>query len=205
MEHAVAPAIAAVAAHPHWAAAIVFATAFGESFVFLSLLFPGTSMLVAAGALISAGSLSYSPVLMAALLGAVLGDAAAFWIGRRFGGAVAGVWPFTRRPELLAGGVRYFVRHGGKSVFIGRFFGPLRSVVPLAAGMMRMPAGRFWLANLSSAIVWAPLVLFFGDAIGALGARLFGRAAALAVVIPVVLAFGVLGLAVVLWRLRHRP
>jgi membrane protein DedA with SNARE-associated domain len=143
-------------------------------------------------------------VLAAALLGAVLGDAAAFWIGRRLGGAVAGFWPFSRRPELLARGTRFFARHGGKSVFIGRFFGPVRSVVPLTAGIMRMPARRFWLANVGSAIVWAPMVLFAGDAVGEIGARLFGRTRSLAFVLAAVLASGIAGLAFVLFRLRRR-
>jgi membrane protein DedA with SNARE-associated domain len=204
MGHAVEPVLAAIAAHSDWAAAIVFITAFGESFVFLSLLFPGTSMLIAAGALISAGSLPYLPVLAAAVLGAILGDAAAFWIGLRFGPAIAGFWPFSRRPELLANGTRFFARHGGKSVFIGRFFGPVRSVVPLAAGIMRMPTGRFWLANAGSAILWAPMVLFVGDMIGEVGARLFGRDVALPLVIAAALAVAAGGLGFVLFRLRRR-
>jgi membrane protein DedA with SNARE-associated domain len=203
MEHVVQPALAFIAGHSAWAAAFVFVTAFGESFVFLSLLFPGTSMLLAAGALIAAGSLPYLPVLAAAVTGLVLGDAAAFWIGRRFGGAVGGFWPFTRNPELLASGTRFFARHGGKSVFIGRFFGPVRAVIPLAAGIMRMSPDRFWLANIGSAIVWAPILLFAGSVAGEIGTHLLGRAEFLALVVGAVLLFGLAGLAWVLFRLRR--
>ena len=42
---------------------------------------------------------------------------------------------------------------------IGRFFGPLRAFVPLAAGIFEMPYWRFQAANFSSALVWAAVVL----------------------------------------------
>src|SRR4051812_8748698 len=66
----------------------MFVTAFGESFAFISLLFPGTTVLIAAGTLMSAGTLPYTPVLIGAVAGAVLGDSISYWIGRRFGGGI---------------------------------------------------------------------------------------------------------------------
>jgi membrane protein DedA with SNARE-associated domain len=204
MEHVVQPALALIAAHSGWAAVVIFIAAFGESFIFLSPLFPGTSMLLAAGTLISAGSLPYLPVLTAAVVGLVLGDAVAFWIGWRFGGAVGRLWPFTRNPGLLTTGTQFFARHGGKSVFIGRFFGPVRAVIPLAAGIMRMPPERFWLANIGSAIVWAPVLLFAGDLGGEIGEHLMGRANFLALVVGGILLFGITGAILLVLRLRRR-
>jgi len=160
--------------HQDWAIAVMFITAFGESFAFLGLLFPGTTLLIAAGALIKSGTLSIWPIAFGAVLGAVLGDTVSYWIGRRFGGRLTGLWPFTRNPELLAGGMQFFHRHGGKSVFIGRFFGPVRAVIPLAAGMMRMEPRLFWVANVTSALVWAPMLLLAGDAIADASERVVG-------------------------------
>jgi membrane protein DedA with SNARE-associated domain len=97
---------------------------------------------------------------------------------------------------LLAGGVRFFDRHGGKSVFIGRFFGPVRAVVPLAAGIMRMSPRMFWLTNVTSAVVWAPMLLLAGDAIGHAGERVVGSEN------TVLLTFGgmtLFGIAAALW------
>src|SRR4029077_19266821 len=131
--------------HAEWAAVVMFITAFGESFAFLSLLFPGTTLLIAAGAPMAGGNFPYTPVLAGAVLGATLGDSVSYWIGRRYGGGIARIWPFTRNPELLPNGIRVFERHGGARVAIGRFFGPVRAVIPLAAGIMRMPRARFWL------------------------------------------------------------
>ncbi len=194
MESLAQPLIAFVAAHAHWAAVIMFVTAFGESFAFLSLLFPGTTLLIAAGTLMSGGTLPYAPVLIAAVLGATLGDTVSYWIGRRYGDGITRVWPFTRNPELLPTGIRFFAKHGGKSVFIGRFFGPIRAVLPLAAGVMRMPRGWFWFANFTSALVWAPMLLFVGDAIGDVGDRMIGSANTFVLVFGGLTLFGIVGL-----------
>ncbi len=193
MEHTVQPTLDFIAAHSSWATAVMFVTAFGESFAFLSLLFPGTSLLIAAGALMAAGSLPYAPIVAGAVIGAVLGDTVSFWIGQRFGGGIARIWPFTRSPELLPSGIRFFARHGGKSVFIGRFFGPMRAVIPLAAGVMRMPRDRFWLANVASAVVWAPMLLFAGDAVGDVGDSLIGSTNTVVLVFAGLTLFGVAG------------
>jgi membrane protein DedA with SNARE-associated domain len=193
MEHFVQPTLDFIAAHSNWAAAVMFVTAFGESFAFVSLLFPGTSLLIAAGALMATGSLPYLPIVAGAVTGAVLGDTVSFWIGYRYGGGIARVWPFTRSPELLPNGIRFFARHGGKSVFIGRFFGPIRAVIPLAAGVMRMPRDRFWLANVASAVVWAPMLLFAGDAVGDVGNRMIGSADTVVLVFAGLTLFGIAG------------
>lgn len=193
MGHLVQLALDFISAHSGWAVAVMFVTSFGELFAFVSLLFPGTSLLIAAGALVAAGSLPYFPILAGAVIGAVLGDTVSFWIGHRFGGGIARVWPFTRSPELLTNGIRFFARHGGKSVFIGRFFGPVRAVIPLAAGIMRMPRGRFWFANATSAIVWAPMLLFAGDAVGDVGDRLIGSANTTLLVFAGLTLFGIAG------------
>jgi membrane protein DedA with SNARE-associated domain len=194
MESLAQPLIAFVAAHAHWAAVIMFVTAFGESFAFLSLLFPGTTLLIAAGTLMSGGTLPYAPVLIAAVLGATLGDTVSYWIGRRYGDGITRIWPFTRNPELLPTGIRFFAKHGGKSVFIGRFFGPIRAVIPLAAGVMRMPRGWFWFANFTSALVWAPMLLFVGDAIGDVGDRMIGSTNTFVLVFGGLTLFGIVGL-----------
>jgi membrane protein DedA with SNARE-associated domain len=188
------PLLDLIKAHSDWAAAVMFITAFGESFAFVSLLFPGTTVLIAAGTLLSGGTLPYASILVSAILGAVLGDSVSYWLGRRFGGGIARIWPFTRHPELLPRGIEFFERHGGKSVFIGRFFGPIRAVIPLAAGVMRMPRGRFWFANVTSALVWAPMLLFAGDLAGEAGDRLIGSANTLVLVFGGLTLFGIAGI-----------
>ncbi len=158
--------VAFIAAHSSWVGPILFVVCFGESLAAVSLVFPGTSALVAAGVLVQAHVVPLWPVLTCSILGATTGDAVSYWIGRACGHAVHRVWPFSRHPLMLRRSLGFFKRHGGKSVFIGRFFGPLRAFVPLAAGMAAMPARRFWIANVASAVLWAPGVLLPGMVVG---------------------------------------
>jgi membrane protein DedA with SNARE-associated domain len=196
MDDVAQPLLDFIKAHSDWAALVMFVTAFGESFAFISLLFPGTTVLIAAGTLLSAGTLPYTSILIGAILGAVFGDSVSYWLGRSFGGSIARVWPFSRRPDLLSRGILFFERHGGKSVFIGRFFGPIRAVIPLAAGIMLMPRGRFWVANVTSALVWAPMLLLVGDAVGEVGNRLVGQTNTVLVVFG---GLTLIGIAAIAW------
>src|SRR6185503_50532 len=83
-----------------------------------------------------------------------------------------------------------FARHGGKSVFFGRFLGPVRAVVPVIAGMTNMPASHFYVMNVLSAFGWAAVHLvpgaLFGASLqvaGAVSARLVALIALLAVTV----------------------
>ena len=189
MEGLVHAVIGFIGAHPGWVFAAMFVAAFGESLAVLSFFFPGTAILLAAGALVPSGTIAVFPLLAGAVLGALLGDACSYWIGRHFGSEIERIWPFRRHPELIQRGIAFFERHGGKSVFIGRFFGPVRAVVPLAAGILRLKPARFWAANLASAMIWAPALLLpgvlIGDAVSRFGAgeRLVPIALAVAAVI----------------------
>ena len=162
MGHLIDQILAFIGAHPAWAALIIGVTAFGESFVFLSLLFPGTAILVAAGALAAAGTIDATSAILAGIVGAVLGDGVSFWLGQKFGHLIPKLSWFKSRPEMLARGTNFFARYGGMSVFVGRFFGPVRAVIPLVAGMMAMPTARFYVANILSAAIWAPALVFSG-------------------------------------------
>ncbi|SMH44781.1 DedA family protein [Azospirillum agricola] len=145
--------------HAEWAGAIIFLVAFTEGITIVGLLVPGVVMLTAAGALVAAGILDFWTVYLAIVGGAVLGDAASYWLGRLYGERLFQLWPFSRRPELRDRGEAFFLRHGGKSVFLARFVGPLRAVVPTTAGMMAMPHRQFQTFNLLSAAIWAPLLM----------------------------------------------
>ncbi len=154
-----------ISTHPQLALAAVFLLAFGESLAFISLLLPATVILLAVGALIGESELTFLPVWLAAAAGAFIGDWLSWWLGFRYSHRAATVWPLSRKPLLVQRGHLFFKRWGAWGVFIGRFFGPLRAVVPLIAGVCRMPSGTFQLANSTSAAVWAFGIL----APGALG------------------------------------
>jgi membrane protein DedA with SNARE-associated domain len=148
-----------------WAVPVVFALAFGESLAFISLLIPAWGALVAIGALIGSSGIKFWPIWVSASLGAAFGDWLSYWIGLKLEHTVAHVWPLSRHPDLIPRGEAFMKKWGMPGIFIGRFFGPLRAVVPLIAGIFEMPFWRFQLANFSSAFVWAAVLLTIGDGI----------------------------------------
>jgi len=155
--------VAFVRDHSEWAAPIVFGLAFGESLAFISLLIPAWAALVAMGALIKTGGLSFWPVWIAGALGAATGDWLSYWIGLKLEYSVQHIWPLSRHPDLIPRGERFVKRWGILGIFIGRFFGPLRASVPLVAGIFEMPYWRFQVANFTSAFLWAGVLLTLGD------------------------------------------
>jgi membrane protein DedA with SNARE-associated domain len=149
-----------VALYPGWALGVVFMAAIIEAVAVLGILIPGTPILMAvAGAAAMAGQ-PMMPFLVLAVVGAVIGDFCSFWVGKRFSARLRGVWPFSRRPALMDNAVHFFDRYGLLSVALCRFVPVLRSTVPLVAGMAGMRQRRFVMANVTSALVWAPLHIY---------------------------------------------
>jgi membrane protein DedA with SNARE-associated domain/membrane-associated phospholipid phosphatase len=184
--------------NPHWAYFAVFLVAAGESLVVVGLLLPGVVLMFGFGALVAAGALDLGPTLFWAFMGAVAGDGLSFGIGRYFRQRLRVVWPFHRYPTLLNRGVAFFHQHGTKSVVLARFVGPVRPILPAVAGMLDMPARRFFTANVLSALLWAPAYTLPGVVFGAslaIAAEVTGRLAALLVLLVIVLWLG-------LWLVR---
>lgn len=155
--------IAFVRAHHEWAPVVMFALAFAESLAFISLLVPAWGILVALGALVTGNGLGFFGIWIGASLGAAAGDWLSYWIGEKFHLRVQHVWPLSRHPELVPRGEAFVRRYGIAAIFIGRFFGPLRAAVPLAAGIFEMPFWPFQIANVLSAFLWAGVLIAFGD------------------------------------------
>lgn len=140
----------------------------------MGLFVPGALIMFCAGATVAAGSLDLWATLAWAAAGAIAGDTTSYWLGRHYRAELHYRWPFNRYPELLAKSMAFFHRHGGMSVFLGRFVGPMRPVIPAVAGMLGMPPARFYAANILSALGWAPTYILpgvvFGASLGLAGA-----------------------------------
>lgn len=154
-------------ANPHWSGLITFLVSFSESLAIVGTIVPGSITMAAIGVLVGSGVIPVLSTFIYAVLGAVLGDNASYYLGYYFRDRIVDYWPFSRYPSLLDQGKQYFSHHGGKSVFLGRFFGPLRAIIPLIAGMMQMSNLRFFIANVSSGFLWSLLYLMPGVLLGA--------------------------------------
>jgi membrane protein DedA with SNARE-associated domain len=151
---------ALVAGNPVEALAIAFAAALIEAVAVVGTVLPGTFVMMAVAGTAAVAGQAMLPFLAVAIAGAVIGDGVSYLVGRHFHRRVRTVWPFSRRPGLLEGAERFFARYGVASVALCRFVPVLRSNVPLVAGMANMPPGPFFVANVLSAFVWAPVHIY---------------------------------------------
>ncbi|HAU0817654.1 TPA: VTT domain-containing protein [Legionella pneumophila] len=164
-------------ANPHWSLFITFLIALSESLAVIGSIIPGSVTMTAIGILAGSGIMRIDLTLLAATLGAICGDSLSYFLGYFYSDRLIEIWPFRKYPGLLKYGKDFFASHGGKSVLIGRFVGPLRSIIPVIAGIMHMKQWRFLIANIVSAIGWSILYVMPGVLIGAAGHELSAEGA----------------------------
>jgi membrane protein DedA with SNARE-associated domain/rhodanese-related sulfurtransferase len=182
-------------------AALVFAATLATR---LGAPVPAVPFLVVAGGLTVGGQLSFVAVVLAAVLGNILGDGVWFLAGRRWGYRVMRLLcrislspdSCVRRSESILG------RWGGWSLIAAKFVPGVSVVAPPMAGALGMSNLRFLAYETVAALIWTLLCLFVG--------RIFHAAIndVLAVISNIglgALAIGVLALAAFIgWRWRQR-
>jgi membrane protein DedA with SNARE-associated domain len=154
---------------PGWAAlAVLFTLPALEAPAFLGLVLPGELALLLGGVLANQGRLSLPAALGAGTAGALAGDSAAYWIGRRWGprllasrlGRRIGPGRLHRVESLL-------LRGGGRALFVGRCTAGARVVLPGLAGMLGLRYRTFALWTGVAATAWAAAHVLLGYAAGA--------------------------------------
>lgn len=142
-----------------------------ESLVLFGVVIPGAVLVVFAGFLSSQGYLNIGYLIWFAAIGAILGDGLSYYLGTK------GTRFFHNENKWLKAnhlehGKQFFHRHGSKSIFLARFVGPLRAIVPFVAGISGMKKNRFLFWNIISAFLWSTSHLligyFFGNAFTAI-------------------------------------
>lgn len=200
LHHFFGPLLTWLHFHPYSTALFTFMVAFLESLALFGLLLPGSVILAIIGTFVGAGFLPAKMVIGPAIAGAILGDLASYAIGFFYKERIRELWPFRSYPLLLQKGEQFFERHGGKSVLLGRFAGPMRPITPLIAGMLKMNFPRFLLADILSGIGWAVGYLIPGILLGAASTELAPQMASRAL-------FGILflivGVWLIVWIIRH--
>lgn len=128
-----------------WTYLIVGLFAFAETGVFVGLVVPGETMMLLGGAVAGQGVVDIYLLIAIAWFAAWAGDSTSFLIGRRLGrGFVLRNGPrFGVDRERFERVEAYFDRHGGKTVFLGRFVSLVRAFAPFIAGSSRMRYGNF--------------------------------------------------------------
>lgn len=182
------PPIQHLGAFGYW---VVLLVSLLESLAFVGWLVPGSILVVFAGFLSAGGYLDLGDLIWFAAVGAILGDGISYWLGTK-GTQLFGSQNKFLKLNHLEKGEQFFKKHGGKSIFLGRFISYLRSIIPFVAGLSKMDKRTFLLWNVASAFLWATshllLGYFFGGALNVIEvwstrAGIFILTAILAVVI----------------------
>ena len=137
---------------------LLFAVVMIES---LGIPLPGETALIAFGVLASQGHYSIASVIVIAAAGAIVGDNLGYWlIGRLGGRALFRRWRWLNQysDRVLPRAEALMERHGGKTVFFGRFVSILRYTVAWVAGLSHMRWWRFLFWNATGGIAWATAV-----------------------------------------------
>jgi membrane protein DedA with SNARE-associated domain len=164
---------------------------------------PGETALIAAAVYAANGHLEIEWVIVVAAAAAIVGDNIGYWLGREAARPL--IYRFDRLRRLaervLPPAERFFERHGGKAVFLARFFGGLRVTGAWMAGITHMQWWRFLFWNALGGIVWAAgvgLLAYYAGKTAADALARYGVYAAIAGGILLVLAIAALHV----WRRR---
>jgi membrane-associated protein len=176
-----------------WTYVLVAGLAFLETGAFVGLIAPGETAIVLGGVVAASGEISLVVVLLIAWAFAVLGDLASFWLGRRLGRrfVYSRSWLPLAHVERVE---RFYLKHGAKAIFVGRFIGLVRAVSPFLAGASGVPVRGFVPWSLLGCLVWTTAFTLLGYVVG--------------VSVTHVATYAVLGLAVLaagalLWHARR--
>jgi membrane protein DedA with SNARE-associated domain len=126
---------------------------------------PEEIVLTASGYLAWQGHLRFPVVVLVAIVSAVTGDNIGYWLGRRYGQRILGRL-VAAAPERTERARAFILRYGPLAVFVARFVAGLRFMAGPLAGSAGLPPWRFAVANLLGAVVYVPIIVSAGYAIG---------------------------------------
>lgn len=147
-----------------WTYLLVGAFAFAETGAFVGLVVPGETVMLLGGAVAGQGAISIYLLIAIAWFSAWAGDTTSFFIGRRLGREFV----LTHGPRFGIGHERfekvedYFSRHGGKTIFIGRFISLVRAFAPFIAGSSGMRYRAFVPYSILGTGLWASAHILVG-------------------------------------------
>ncbi|MBM93331.1 MAG: hypothetical protein CMF51_01080 [Legionellales bacterium] len=187
--------------HPTQGGLVAFIFAFLESLAIIGSLIPGSVTMTAIGSMIGLSVLPMGMTFAWTISGALIGDYLSYWVGIRYEDQIK-CWKWVQRYDHWFVKAEHFVaRYGIASVIIGRFFGPMRSMMPMIAGILKMSPLRFTLAIIPAAILWSIVYLFPGILLGALSLDFSGTTA----IKLIVYMLALMALSILIYRMFKQP
>lgn len=139
-----------------------------ESLAIIGSIIPGSVMMTLIGVLLGRGALPWHATLLSIFIGALIGDYISFWLGKYYKDFITShrfVKPYT---PWVQHGKAFIHEYGIFSILIGRFVGPMRSLIPMVAGILDMNQIKFTIAIFPTALLWTIVYLTPGVILGSL-------------------------------------
>jgi len=143
--------------NPEWIMYGLCLAAFVESFAIIGIIVPGVALLAAISVLAASTNLPIFQLVLFVYVSGCFADISSFFLGKYLGRRIDRVWPFKKNPTWLEQGRKFFKTYGIAGVFLGRFIGPVRPLIPITAGSLNMDLRTFITVDLVSGLLWAPL------------------------------------------------
>lgn len=137
-----------------------------ETGAFIGLLVPGETAVVIGGVVAARGDLVLPLLIALVWAGAFAGDMVSFFIGRRLGRGFLDAHGERLRISRAhrERTERFFERHGGKAILLGRFVGILRALTPFVAGTSGIALRRVLPYSAAGTLIWATTFTVVGYA-----------------------------------------
>jgi membrane-associated protein len=145
----------------------IFSAIFLESGIIFGFFLPGDSLLFAAGLLASQGDLNVAVIIILAVTGAILGNNAGYYSGKKWGAGL-----FNRPDSFFFSKNRitqahdFFEKEGGKSLVLARFIPAGRTLIPVIAGVGKMDYRHFFMFNALGGLLWGISLPVLGYSLG---------------------------------------
>jgi membrane-associated protein len=155
--------VAVIQEYGIWTYFILFFIIFFETGFVIFPFLPGDSLLFVSGAAAAGGMLDIKLLLIAIILGAVIGDTVNYWIGNYIGiHLFLERFPTLVKKEYIDRTYGFFEKYGGTAIFIARFIPLVRTFAPFLAGVGSMRYRRFLLYNFLGGTCWALCLVMAG-------------------------------------------
>lgn len=177
---------------------IVFVVILMESTPVIGTLIPGNVFLLFFGFAAFSLKMNIPLAILAATLGAIIGDIIVYLVGK-YGSDFLIRHKKILKEAHIHEGRKFFVKHGVKSIFIGRFVGPIRTMIPLIAGTVSMKFSTFIFYDLLSAFLWSLLYISLGFYFGNYIKEIEGFVSSLSVILTIVVV-----IFLILYHIRNK-
>ena len=159
--------VAVIQEYGIWTYLIMFLIIFFETGFVIFPFLPGDSLLFVGGAAAAGGMLDVQLLLIAIILGAVIGDTVNYWIGNYVGlHLFLERFPTLVKKEYIDRTYGFFEKYGGAAIFIARFVPLVRTFAPFLAGVGSMQYRRFLIYNFLGGTCWALVLVISGYYLG---------------------------------------